>query len=133
MIDLCAIRRIQTALRRFEQSLREQSGLTLNEAFCLCTLKRGVHEPGHIARELELSPSRLSRVLDVLEQRGLITRTISPEDRRNIAVSLTETGTELVEKYQCSSIELPEALQFTQLSTQPGTELPAMGTELGDS
>ncbi len=123
MIDLCAIRRIQTALRRFEQSLREQSGLTLNEAFCLCTLKRGVHEPGHIARELELSPSRLSRVLDALEQRNLVTRSISPEDRRNIAVSLTEAGTELVEKYQCSSIELPDELQFTQRDSQTGTEL----------
>lgn len=120
MIDLCAVRRIQTALRRFEQSLREQSGLTLNEAFCLCTLKKGIHEPGHIARELELSPSRLSRVLDALEQRNLIIRNISPEDRRNIAVSLTATGTELVEKYQSSSIELPEELQFTQTGTEPG-------------
>ena len=117
MIDLCSIRRIQTALRRFEQSLRETTGLTLNEAFCLCTLKNSILEPGQIARELELSPSRLSRVLDALEQRKLVARSISPEDRRNIVVSLTKMGTELVDKYQHSSIDLPEALLFTQVST----------------
>ena len=117
MIDLCSIRRIQTSLRRFEQILRESTGLTLNEAFCLCVLKKEVHEPGLIARELELSSSRLSRVLDSLEGKGLIIRTISSKDRRNISVSLTKTGMKVIEKYQRSSIELPDELQFTQTGT----------------
>ncbi|HHU35714.1 MAG TPA: MarR family transcriptional regulator [Treponema sp.] len=118
MIDFCSIRRVQTALRRFEQTLRKKTGLTLNEAFSLCTITSGIHEPGQIARELELSPSRLSRVLDTLQEKKLITRTISKEDRRNISVSLTERGTEVVNKYKTSGIELPKELMFTQMGTE---------------
>lgn len=118
MTDLCSIRRIQNALRRFEQSLREKTGLTLNEAFTLCILTNGIHEPSQIARELDLSPSRLSRVLDTLQDKNLITRTISNEDRRNISVSLTKRGTEFVTKYKTSGIELPKELMFTQLGTE---------------
>lgn len=118
MIDLCSIRRVQTALRRFEQTIREKTGLTLNEAFCLCTITSGILEPGQIAKELELSPSRLSRVLDALEGKVLITRAISREDRRNISVTLTKRGTELVNKYKTSGIELPQELIFTQMGTE---------------
>ena len=114
MLDLCAIRRIQTAIRRFEDGLREETGLSLNDAICLCAVHRGVFEPGQLARELELSPSRLTRILDDLESRKLIRRTLSNEDRRSITVSLTDEGVALVERYSCTDIEIPEDLAFTQ-------------------
>ncbi len=114
MIDLCALRKIQTALRQYEDRLREDTGLSLNEALCLCSINRGYQEPGLIAREMELSPSRLTRILDALEEHRLVERKIGDGDRRNIAVSLTYAGRELLMKYQCSDIELPEALAFTR-------------------
>lgn len=114
MIDLCSIRKIQTALRRFEETLKAETGLSLNDALCLCSINKGIQEPGLLAREMELSPSRLTRILDVLEGRGLITRKLSDTDRRNISVVMTEKGAELIENYQCAGIEIPEELAFTQ-------------------
>lgn len=114
MIDLCGIRKIQNALRRFEETLKAETGLSLNDALCLCALHKGIREPGRLSSELELSPSRLTRILDGLESRGLITRALSNEDRRGIVVTVTDQGNRLIEKYQCAKIEIPEALAFTQ-------------------
>ena len=118
MIDLCAIRKIQTALRKFEEALKAETGLSLNDAMCLCALGKGIHEPGMLARQLELSPSRLTRVLDALETRKLVSRTLSDDDRRSITVLLTRQGETFIEKYKCSEIELPEELAFTQNGTR---------------
>lgn len=114
MIDLCAIRKIQTALRQFEDQLRVETGLSLNDALCLCAIDKGINEPGQIAREMELSPSRLTRILDALEGRNLVERRIADGDRRNISVRLTYSGREMLGKYHCSGIELPEALVFAR-------------------
>ena len=114
MIDLCAIRRLQTSLRVFEEELKQQTGLSFNDALLLCAVNKGVTEPGALARELELSPSRLTRVLDSLEARDLVTRALSDTDRRSLTVSLTSGGEAMVKEYSCSEITLPEELHFTQ-------------------
>lgn len=114
MIDLCAIRRLQTSLRIFEEELKQQTGLSFNDALLLCAVNKGVTEPGPLARELELSPSRLTRVLDSLEARALIVRSLSDVDRRSLTVSLTDSGAAMVKEYSCSEITLPEELHFTQ-------------------
>lgn len=117
MIDLCSLRKLQTALRRFEETLKAETGLSLNDAMCLCSIRKGLHEPGQLARELELSPSRLSRILDVLEGQSYITRRLSDGDRRNITVLLTDEGQRLVETYSNANLSLPEELEFTQHQT----------------
>jgi len=114
VIDLCALRKIQTALRQYEDRLRDDTGLSLNEALCLCSINRGFQEPGIIAREMELSPSRLTRILDALEDHDLVERKIGDGDRRNISLNLTYAGRELLMKYRCSDIDIPEVLAFTQ-------------------
>lgn len=114
MVDLCSIRKIQVALRQFEESLKEETGLSLNDAMCLCAIEKGYAEPGLLAVQLELSPSRLSRVLDSLEGRALVVRKIGAEDRRNITVSLTKAGARLIGKYKCAEVNLPAELAFTQ-------------------
>ncbi|HPZ15665.1 MAG TPA: MarR family transcriptional regulator [Sphaerochaeta sp.] len=115
MIDLCAIRRLQTLLRVFEEELKQKTGLSFNDALLLCAVNKGVTEPGALARELELSPSRLTRVLDSLEARDLIARSLSDTDRRSLTVSLTKSGRATVEEYSCSEITLPDELNFTQV------------------
>jgi DNA-binding MarR family transcriptional regulator len=114
MIDLCSIRKIQTALKRFEDGLKAETGLSLNDALCLCSISKGIQEPGLLARELELSPSRLTRILDALEGRKLIVRELSNTDRRSLSVLLTKSGEKMVNTYKCSGIEIPEDLAFTQ-------------------
>ena len=114
MIDLCAIRKLQTSLRAFEKHLKEETGLSFNDALLLCAVNKGIHEPGLLAKELELSPSRLTRILDSLESRGLATRELSSVDRRSMLVTLTQQGKQMVEKYSCSGLTLPSDLEFTQ-------------------
>jgi len=114
MIDLCAIRKLQTSLRNFEDQLKQQTGLSFNDALLLCAVNKGICEPSALAKELELSPSRLTRILDSLEKRKLVQRTLSIMDRRSLTVALTETGSEMVQTYNCSELNLPSELQFTQ-------------------
>ena len=83
----------------------------------LCAVNKGIQEPGALAKELELSPSRLTRILDSLEGRSLIKRSLSSADRRSLTVSLTEQGSAMVQTYSCSEICLPEDLAFTQATT----------------
>ncbi|MGH0054310.1 MAG: MarR family winged helix-turn-helix transcriptional regulator [Sphaerochaetaceae bacterium] len=116
MIDLCAIRKLQTSLRSFEEQLRQQTGLSFNDALLLCAVNKGVCEPSALAKELELSPSRLTRILDSLEKRKLVERTLSILDRRSLTVALTDAGREMVQTYSCSEISLPNELEFTQTS-----------------
>lgn len=110
MIDLCAIRKIQVALRDFEERLKEKTGLTLNEAMCLCALQKGMEEPSILASEMQLSPSRLTRILDVMETKDLISRSGSKADRRSVSITLTEEGKRLLEAYHCSDITMPELI-----------------------
>jgi len=112
MLDLCAVRKIQTAVRLLEKELRIHTALSLNDALCLCSVKHGICEPGLLAREMDLSPSRLSRILDSLEQRGLVERTVATGDRRAITVQLTSKAIHLIEQYQCADMELPAELQW---------------------
>ncbi len=118
MLDLCSIRKVQSALKRFEDTLKTETGISFNDALCLCSIKRGIHEPGLIALEMDLSPSRLTRILNVLEERKYITRKISEGDRRVISVQLTRQGDKIVTTYKCSEIEIPEILAFTQAETK---------------
>lgn len=110
MIDLCGIRKIQTALRHFEDTLKDETGLSLNDAMCLCAISKGIQEPGSIAREMELSPSRLTRILDALESRSLVERKTADSDRRSVLVTLTYAGREVLGKYECADLDIPEIL-----------------------
>lgn len=113
VIDLCGIRKIQTALRHFEDTLRNETGLSLNDAMCLCAVSKGIQEPGSIAREMELSPSRLTRILDALETRSLVERKTADGDRRSVLVTLTPSGREVLNTYECANLDIPDVLAAT--------------------
>ncbi len=49
-----------------------------------------------IAERMNLSPSRLTRIIDGLVQKEYISREIDPNDRRNMKVSLSKKGQILV-------------------------------------
>ena len=107
---LCIIHSIQQAVRAYEETLKEKIGISLNEGLCLCALQKGINGPALIAGQLALSPSRLSKILDDMEIKGLITRSITRDNRRNITVVVTEKGNELLAILDSSDISfsLPE-------------------------
>jgi DNA-binding MarR family transcriptional regulator len=81
-------------VRAMDQTLRERAGMSLQWYDALAQIAGG---GGRVTmRELErrvlLSQSGLSRLVDRLQQAGLVTRTAAPSDRRSVEVSLTPRG-----------------------------------------
>lgn len=73
------------------------SGLAELEFRLLLNLfaRGGKSFPGELCPALAQSPANLTRISDLLVERGLITRAPDPEDRRKLAISLTPAGEQL--------------------------------------
>jgi DNA-binding MarR family transcriptional regulator len=86
---------IRLIVRRF--SLAERAdvaccGMTVAQAATLEVLAGGGLRLGELGRRLGIAPSTLSRNLDRLVDRGLVTRGPDPEDRRALRAELTADG-----------------------------------------
>lgn len=78
-----------------------EAGLTLSQYALLEGLtSRADARVQELAGSAGISPSTATRILDALERRGIVRRTRSPEDRRAVAVSLTEHGEQLLRAQQ---------------------------------
>jgi len=69
-----------------------------------------------LAGECGLSLSRISRIVDTLEARGLVQRRSSSEDARAVEAHLLEAGLDLVRKAQASHFASVQERFFAQLS-----------------
>jgi DNA-binding MarR family transcriptional regulator len=81
--------------RELSASLVEQHGLTINDYGCLLLLSRAGEEGMRridLANELRLSPSGITRLLDRLEDQGLVGKGACKEDARVSYAILTEDG-----------------------------------------
>lgn len=78
--------------KRFEQNARDL-GLTRSQCQVLAHLARneGIRQ-GALAELLEIEPITLTRILDRLEQAGLVERLAHPRDRRIRLLRLTEAA-----------------------------------------
>ncbi|MDQ2070559.1 MarR family winged helix-turn-helix transcriptional regulator [Natronospira bacteriovora] len=107
---LRALRRVIRAVDLYSRQLSVRHNLTGPQLVCLRQLARsGGMTPGHLAREISLSPATISGILDRLEKRGYITRNRRPEDKRQVLVALTDAGRALIER-----TPLPLQERFTQ-------------------
>jgi len=82
-----------------EARLAEQYSLTQAEFRCLRLF--GTQESSnnkHIAERMNLSPSRLTRIVDGLVKKGYMSREIDTDDRRNMKVTLSGQGIEIVKR-----------------------------------
>ena len=79
---------------RFE---RPDMGLTLTQISALGTIDRhGPMTPREVADHERVQPPSMTRVLAVLEQRGLIVRIAHPSDGRQQLVSMAPAGRDLL-------------------------------------
>lgn len=113
-------RRVE-AVRRFNRFYTKQIGLLqeglLESPFSL-TEARVVYELAHheettathLAQELGLDQGYMSRILRGFEEKGLIERRVSPEDRRQQLLSLTEAGQEAFAEINAASRNEIEAM-----------------------
>jgi len=101
-----------------EAWLAEEHGLFQAEFRCLRLF--GFDESlnnKEIAKRMNLSPSRLTRIIDGLASRGYMTREIDQSDRRNMRVFLSRRGKILTNKLHKAFIDLhSEILQDIDVS-----------------
>ncbi len=89
------------AVRRARGSAAADGGLTLSQYGLLEGLtSRPAARVQELAGEAGITPSTATRILDALERRGIVRRVRSLEDRRAVAVSLTDHGQQLLQDQQ---------------------------------
>ncbi len=94
-----------------EVHLAELHGLTQAEFRCLRLF--GSDESLNnktIAERMNLSPSRLTRIIDGLVKKRYIRREIDPNDRRNMKVNLSKKGKALVQQLNKAYVDIHEEI-----------------------
>ncbi len=67
-------------------------GVTAAQFKVLMIILQGYDTPAELCRHLSLDSGSMTRMLDRLEQKNLISRTRSESDRRQVRLSLTDEG-----------------------------------------
>jgi DNA-binding MarR family transcriptional regulator len=80
--------------------------------------------PGELAEHEKVQPPSMTRVIAVLEERGLLTRAAHPADKRQVALTATAAGRSLVEQVRRLR-EAWLARRLRELSTQERSVLRA--------
>lgn len=102
---LMALRRVIRATDMHSKHLSKTAGLTAPQLLIMQTLERGGAQTiGDIARAISLGQATVTTIVTRLENRGLLTREKSTQDRRKVYVSLTDAGKKAI-------IEAPTPLQ----------------------
>lgn len=92
-----ALRRIIRATDMRSKQLARESGLTPPQFMILSTIDRlGAVAISRIAKEVNLTQATITSVLDRLEQKGLVRRLRSEQDKRIVHATLTEEGERMV-------------------------------------
>src|SRR5262245_37174792 len=99
---VAVIGRLQRASRLLEREIDKELagfGLTVAEFNALCALRRAGPpyrlSPKRLSEALLYSSGGLTKLLERLEARGMITRDADPNDGRGVLVSLTPDGMKL--------------------------------------
>ena len=92
---------LRPALLRLTRLIRNQRvdmSVTLTQLSALATLrKHGPLSPGELAGIERVQPPSMTKVLALLEDRGLVTRQAHPTDRRQAIIVLAQPGIDLLD------------------------------------
>ena len=125
------LRAFASTTRLLSAELLEEHGLTINDYEALLVLS---HADGQrlkrvdISRQLLLTPSGITRLLEGLEAEGLVERESCPSDLRITYAQLTDAGREKLDAASCSHISSIRTLLEEHLS---GEEIDALAELLG--
>ncbi|WP_303013570.1 MarR family winged helix-turn-helix transcriptional regulator [uncultured Bacteroides sp.] len=113
MKTICAMRDVFRAMSNFETAFEKVYQMSLNEAIILCTLKDSVKSmtATSLSKQTDLSPSHTSKMLRILEEKGLIIRTLGSEDRRQMYFHLSSEGRQRIHEMEIGKVEIPELIK----------------------
>lgn len=108
--------------RMAEELERHGHDLTFSQYIALKRLAHGVAGASELARAADLNPGAMTRLLDRLEEKGLVRRRPAAGDRRAIEVELTAEGERIWSEVNRCGARV-RALAMQGLSTQERAEL----------
>jgi DNA-binding MarR family transcriptional regulator len=92
---------LRPSLLRLTRILRNQRvdlSVTLTQLSAMGTLyKKGSMSAGDLAAHERVQPPSMTKVLASLEGKGLVTRESHPSDKRQVIITLTQAGVDLLE------------------------------------
>ena len=77
---------------KIRRTAAEKFNLTVEQFQVLRRIRRGIASVSALAEASRTSRSSVSKAVDVLVNRGLVSRSQDPRDRRNIPLALTAPG-----------------------------------------
>lgn len=99
---LRAIRRILRKTSEHSRQLLRVAGLTVPQLLCLRAIAETEENAdvtvGMVSHAVQLAPATVSRILDRLEDAGLVIRERGSQDRRKVFLSLTDLGRQQIDK-----------------------------------
>jgi DNA-binding MarR family transcriptional regulator len=94
-----SVSRLARRLRAERLTKGLEPGLSDTQIAALATLERhGAMTPGELAEHEKVQPPSMTRVITVLEEGGLVMRAPHQTDRRQVMLTVTERGREVVEQ-----------------------------------
>jgi DNA-binding MarR family transcriptional regulator len=91
--------RLRVVVGRLQRQVRRRAvgDLTLSQVSALVSLEQhGSLRAGDLAARESVSAPTMTRILAVLEERGLVAREVDPADRRASSVHLTDAGADML-------------------------------------
>ena len=121
-----AIRRLVKAVYMDTSKMSRQYGLTGSQSGVLrCLIQDGPQSSAELSRQLHVTPSNITGIIDRLEKKGLVERIRKEGDRRIAIIKLTEDGEAL-------SKQLPDPIEIKLISELADLE-PGQVQKLGNS
>ena len=101
------IRRFFQVVNEHSKLVERETGLTGSQLWAIKTIAEAESiKPSELARRMYLHPATVVGLIDRLVKKGLVARDRSEQDRRVVAISLSEAGKKLL----LSAPEVPQGL-----------------------
>lgn len=98
------IARLRRAMRRSARASDPDNALSVAQLELLsCLAENPGARPSHLARLLRLAPNSVTTLVNGLRTRDLITRTGGSGDRRTVSLTLTDTGSQAVQRWHATN------------------------------
>jgi DNA-binding MarR family transcriptional regulator len=102
-----SIARLRRAMRRAARTAEPAKTLTVAQLELLsCLAEHPGSRPGELAGMLRLAPNTVTTLINALAPRDLVSRTTADNDRRAIAMRLTDLGEQTVRDWQLTNAEI---------------------------